>query len=293
MKNFDYFEPSTLEEALKLKQDYGKEAKFLAGGTDIFVQIKNKKDLPGYLIDLKEIEDIKNIEEEDGTINIGAGVTITQIKETELIKEHFPSLQKAACNHGSEQVRNLATIGGNLCNGAPSNEMSPPLLTFEAQLELLNSSGKTRLVDLKDFIVGPSKTQIQEDEILTRIIVPKWEDKNVLCDYERYGIRNHMDLALASVGVLLEFEADKKTVKKANIALGGVAPTPMCLPDEEEKELENSTLTEEKIQTVAELASKSCSPSGRRIPADYRRQVIGVMIKRILTGMKESLVNSR
>ena len=287
MKNFDYFEPSTLEEALKLKKEYGENAKFLAGGTDLFVQMRDKKITPENLIDLKNIKELTEVKEEEKIVKIGSRVTITQLKDTKLIQDYFPVLSKAASHHGSEQVRNLATIGGNLCNAAPSNETSPALLTLDAELELVSEAGEIRTILLKDFITGPSKTNIKNDEILRSINVPKWTSKNVFVDYERYSTRNQMDIALASASVLIELDENKSKIKKANIALGGVAPTPMRLSEELEKELENKALNEENISKIAEGASKICNPSGRRLPADYRRQIINVLVKRMLTNIDE------
>ena len=164
--------------------------------------------------------------------------------------------------------------------------MSTPLLTLNAELELVNEAGKKRVVSLKDFITGPSKTLLKNDEILRTIIVSKWKNKKIKTDYERYSTRNQMDIALASVSVLLEFDEGKKAIKNANIALGGVSPTPIRLPEKLERKLENITLTEDNIAKISEEAAMICNPSGRRTPADYRRQVISILIKRILTDMR-------
>ncbi|WP_277397856.1 FAD binding domain-containing protein [Natranaerofaba carboxydovora] len=273
-----------------MKKEYGENAKFLAGGTDLFVQMRDHKITPQYLIDLKNISELEKIEEEENAVRIGSRATITQLKDTKLIRDYFPSLSKAASCHGSEQVRNLATVGGNLCNAAPSNETSPPLITLDAELLLINEAGTKRTVLLKDFITGPSKTQIEQDEILHSIIVPKWTNGNVLTDYERYSTRNQMDIALASASVLLQLDENNEKILKANIALGGVAPTPMCLPEELEKELEGKTLTEDNIEKIANRAATSCNPSGRRTPVEYRRQIINVLVARILRGMQNKLL---
>jgi carbon-monoxide dehydrogenase medium subunit len=186
-------------------------------------------------------------------------------------------LAKAAARLGSVQVRNRATIGGNLCNASPSAEMAPALLVLDAQAEVYGKTG-TRTVDMDEFFLGPGVTNLGDGEILTSLKIPLAGNRQGSV-YDRVSARNAMDLAVVSVAVLLGLDGDEKIVK-ARIAFGAVAPTPIRMPAVE-KQLEGNVLSDELVLESAELAAQACKPiSDLRAGANYRREMVKNLCRR-------------
>ncbi len=276
MSRYSYHKPQTLEEALRLKE-VKPGAEFIAGGTDVMVQIKNRELRPSDLISLRNIPGLARIEANGGT-RVGALTTITDIARHPSLGATFPVLVEAARRIGSVQIRNAATIGGNLCNCSPCADMALPLLVHEAKLRL-RSSETTREVPVEDFFKGPSESCLRTDEIMTEIYLAP-PDKNIRAVFLKKG-RVKMDLSVASVAVLLEMDGD--LCLKARIAAGSVAPVPLRLRAVEEI-LEGSILSEKIIREAQKLSEKSVSPiTDIRSSEDYRRQIVGVFVKRGLT----------
>ncbi|MBW1933558.1 MAG: xanthine dehydrogenase family protein subunit M [Deltaproteobacteria bacterium] len=275
MKRFQYFKPQSLQQAWQLKREWP-NAFFIAGGTDLMVQIKNMELSPPALISLRSIAELKGIETGQ-TTRIGALTTISDISQHPELAQKFPLLQEAARNLGSFQIRNVATIGGNLCNCSPSADMALPLLVLEAKLKLQRPQG-TRLISVEELFKGPGKTCLYPDEILTDILLnhPRQNAKSIFLKKGRVK----MDLALASLAVLLETEEEK--CLKARLAAGSVAPVPLRLK-EVEAMLEGKVLTEDLIEEAQELAMKVITPiSDVRASRQYRRQILAVLVRRTL-----------
>ncbi len=270
----EYKKPQTLEEALRLKEAQA-GARFIAGGTDLLVQLKNKSiAAPLALISLRSISDLKGIAIGEKT-RLGACTPISDILSNQGIAERYPVLFEAASHLGSVQIRNVATIGGNLCNASPCADTSLPLLVLDAKVELQGREG-TRQVALEDFYRGPGQTCLNPGELLVAILLdpPRPHAKSIFFKKRRVA----MDLAQASVAMLLELEGD--ICRFARIAAGSVAPTPMRLKPVEAL-LEGKKLTSELIAEAQALASRTISPiTDLRASADFRRQIIGVFIKR-------------
>jgi len=240
------------------------------------VQIKNMELSPPALISLRSIAELKGIETGQ-TTRIGALTTISDISQHPELAQKFPLLQEAARNLGSFQIRNVATIGGNLCNCSPSADMALPLLVLEAKLKLQRPQG-TRLISVEELFKGPGKTCLYPDEILTDILLnhPRQNAKSIFLKKGRVK----MDLALASLAVLLETEEEK--CLKARLAAGSVAPVPLRLK-EVEAMLEGKVLTEDLIEEAQELAMKVITPiSDVRASRQYRRQILAVLVRRTL-----------
>jgi carbon-monoxide dehydrogenase medium subunit len=275
MKRFSYYKPQTIEEALRLKNEKTGAA-YIAGGTDVMVQIKNRELRPSAMISLRNIPDLVHIEVNGGA-RIGALTTIADIIRHPTLGQAFPVLMEAARRIGSVQIRNVATIGGNLCNCSPCADMALPLLVLEAKVRL-RSFETTREVSIEDFFQGPGKSCLLADEMMTDILLDRSE-ANAVAVFMKKG-RVQMDLAVASVAALLDM--DGNLCRKARIAAGSVAPVPLRLRAVEEK-LEGSILSEKMIREAQKLSENSVSPiTDIRSTEDYRRQVVGVFVERSL-----------
>jgi len=277
MREFDYHSPASLEAALSLL-DRCQGAKVLAGGTDLIVQMKEGRIRPQVLIDVKGVAELNRLAfVEDGALFIGAAVPLNRIISYPRVRTVFPALFEACSIVGSMQLRNRATMGGNICNGAPSADTAPPLLTLSARA-IVAGPGGSRPVPMAEFFIGPGRTVVGEKEILVGIEVPP---PQFPCggSYLRHIPRQEMDIAVAGVASFLLFDRED-VCKEARIALGAVAPTPMR-SGRAESILSKRPLTEELIEEAAGEASEEASPiSDVRASAAYRREIVKVLTKR-------------
>jgi len=269
---FVYHRPDTLDEALRLKEA-NEGARFLAGGTDLLVEGGCGTRCPPTVISLRRIESLRGV----GEGRIGALTLIADLVTHPLVRERYPVLAQAAGRIGSVQIRNAATIGGNLCRAAPCADTAPPLLVYEARL-LLRRAGGAREVPLEDFLLGPGETCLGPDEVLEAVLLgpPRAGARGVFL--KRGRVR--MDLSLASVAVLLETEQDR--CRRVRIAAGAVAPTPVRLR-EVEALLEGEAITKELLAEAQALAQRSVDPvTDVRATEAYRRRLTGVFVRRAL-----------
>ncbi len=270
---FEYFEPKMLREALELLAEKGRDAKVLAGGTDLLVQMKIGKIEPKYLINIKRISELEFIKEENQGIRIGALTKLRRIEKSEIVKERFPALYEAVRSMGSVQIKNMGTIGGNLCNASPAADTAPPLLVYDAKLKLASLEGE-RVVPIDEFFTGPGETVLRPGEMLTEIFVP-YQPQNTGSAFIKVA-RVSMDLAKVNVAVSLTLEGG--VVKRARIALGAVAPTPVRAR-EAERFLEGRSPSEEDFRRAGEMASGEIKPiTDLRSTAWYRREVSKVIV---------------
>lgn len=275
MRRFSYAKPQTIEDAIQLKKEK-KNSVYIAGGTDVMVQIKNREIQPSILISLRNIPDLARIKVNGGA-RIGALATIAGIIQHPTLGQAFPVLVEAAQRIGSVQIRNVATIGGNLCNCSPCADMALPLLILEAKARL-QSSETTRDVPIEDFFLGPGESCLERDEIMTDILLDPLPF-NAISIFKKKG-RVKMDLAVASVAVLLEMDGD--FCQKARIAAGSAAPTPIRLKRVEDL-LEGSNLDEKTVQEAQKIAEASVAPiTDIRSTEEYRREIVGVYVRRCL-----------
>jgi carbon-monoxide dehydrogenase medium subunit len=273
MRRFDYLRPKSLKEALQLKKNIA-GAKYISGGTDLIVQIKNRELQPPALISLRSIPELATIEINGGA-RIGALATISDIIQHRELGHNYPVLIEAAKRLGSVQIRNVATVGGNLCNCSPSADMALPLLVLEAKVRL-QAAKTSREIPLSEFFKGPGESCLSSDEILTDILLDP-PRQNAKATFLKKG-RVKMDLALASLALLLEIEGGR--CRKARIAAGSVAPIPLRL-SKVETLLEGGAISKDLISKAQQLATKIVSPiTDVRATEEYRRQIIGVYVKR-------------
>jgi len=273
MRRFDYLRPKTLKEALQLKKTIA-GARYISGGTDLIVQIKNRELQPTALISLRSIPELAPIEVNGGA-RIGALATISDIIQHQELGHNYPVLVEAARSLGSVQIRNVASIGGNLCNCSPSADMALPLLVLEAKVRL-QSAKASREIPLSEFFRGPGESCLASNEILTDILLDPPRQKAKAAFLKKGRVK--MDLAVASLAVLLEMEGGK--CRKARIAAGSVAPIPLRL-SKVEALLEGNAISKDLVSKAQQLARDIVSPiTDVRATEEYRRQIICVYVKR-------------
>ena len=278
LPKFEYHAPTSLSKALDLLEKYDGKAKVLAGGTDLLVSMKKREILPEHLISLKGITKLKGIHDEKKGMKIGASVTLGEIEHSKMIQDKFRVLWDAAQVMASSQVRNLGTIGGNLCSAAPSADTAPPLIVLDASVEIVSSNGK-RTVPAEKFFKGPGEPDLNPGEILTQIIIPNPLKKSGGA-YFKLMRRAAMDLAQVGVAVCLSLDSKKRICKGARIALGAVGSTPIRALKAEQILL-NKELNETVGKEAGKIASQEANPrSSMRASKEYRSEMIEVLTKR-------------
>ena len=288
MIGFEYYAPYSLEEALSLLDNRGEEVKVLAGGTDLIVQMKNGIARPAVIVDVKKIPELNRLEWNDGkSLYIGATVPLSKIITFPPVMEKFSILYQACSIIGSMQLRNRGTVGGNICNAAPSADSAPPLLCLGAKA-IVARLGGNRIIPLDSFFHGPGQTELAPNELLVGIEVAAPPSRSSGC-YLRHTPRQDMDIAVVSVASFLVFSKQKNHCQEARIALGAVAPTPIRVP-QAEAILTGRVLSEEGIEKAAEKAAEAARPiSDLRGSAGYRKEIVKVLTRRTLKKALETL----
>jgi carbon-monoxide dehydrogenase medium subunit len=276
---FDFYQPTTLAEASRVVKDNGPGGRFLAGGTDLVIALKEKGLLPKYIVDLKRVPGLTAIRENsDGSITIGALATMREIETSPLIVKKYPFLAQSAAEVGSIQIRNRATVGGNMANATPSADTAPALIALNAAARIVGVNGE-RIVSLEEFFKGPGQSMMSTDEILTEIKIPKTGPR-LVGEYIKFSPREMMDLAY--VGVAVAYNLNENRCDGVRIVLGAVAPTPIRAK-KAEAVLEGQMLSETLAEKSGQLAAEEAKPiSDVRSSADYRRAMVGAMTKRAL-----------
>jgi carbon-monoxide dehydrogenase medium subunit len=275
VKRFDYFKPRSLEEALQLKETVP-DARFIAGGTDLLVKIKDNEIQPSALISLRSIQELSGAEVNKGA-RIRAATTVSDLIQNAELCENCPLLIDAARQLGSLQIRNVATIGGNICNCSPAADTALPLLVLDAKVRLQSLRG-SREMPLSEFFKGPGERCLNSEEIMTDILLEP-SRPSAKAKFLKIG-RVRMDLAIASIALLLEMEGQR--CQSVRMAAGSVAPVPLRLSRVEEL-LEGQSLTRELIAEAGKAASEMVAPiTDIRASKEYRRHVVGVLVERAL-----------
>jgi len=276
MNQFKYVSPKTIEEVLKLLQQEKSKACIVAGCSNVLPYIKDKKLPAKLLLDISGIEELNYIKESEGEIYIGAGTTISDLINSKIIREECNILYQAAEQFADPTIRNSATIGGNLADASPAADVAPPLLVLDAVLEVESMDGK-REISLKNFFVGPRKTVLHNDEMITSIKI-KDDSINKNGCFIKLGLRQAMAISLATVALILEVEKDK--VADVRIAMGSIAPTPLRLI-KVEGFLKNKKINDELIEEAVKRVREEVKPIGDvRASAEYRRYISGILFKR-------------
>jgi carbon-monoxide dehydrogenase medium subunit len=277
MRRFEYFEPKTLDDAVFLLGRYDGKADILAGGTDLLVEIKERLRAPDYVVNIKKIPGLDRLAY-DATrgLRFGALVTARAIETSPFTAGNYCGLRQAAREIGSIQIRNRATVAGNICRASPSADTLPPLIADGASVRTFGPDGE-RVVLLEEFFTGPGKTVLKECELVTEIAVPA-PAPHTGSVYIKHGRRKAMELA--TVGVAVSLTRDGDTCKDIRIVLGAVAPTPIRAR-QAEAVLRGHKLDEQTIERAGDIAMSESRPiSNVRGSADYRREMVRVLTRR-------------
>jgi len=276
----DYFEPKTVGEAVSLLAKYGAEAKVIAGGTDMLVDMKYKEE-PGCLINIKKIPGLSSIQENGGSLRIGALTTIRDVETNILVRDKLTVLWESSHQFASLQIRNTATIGGNICRASPSGETLAPLLVLEAKGKCVSADGE-KTEPFSSLFQGPGKTSLGSKGLLTEIDVP-YPALGSKSAYLKHAVRGAMDIAMVGVAVLVTPDATKNNVQDVRIGLGAVAPTPIRATKTEAL-LRGKPLSAALIKEAAAMAAAESSPiDDQRSSAENRRWIVEALTRRGLT----------
>ena len=280
MRRFELAVPGSVDECLQILAKRGPDTKVVAGGTDLLPQLKNGVLKPGWVVDLSAVAELRTISDApDGGLRIGASVTARELELDARVRSRFAALAESAAMVGSVQVRNLATLGGNLCNAAPSADMAPPLLALDAEAVIAGPSGQRR-VSMASFFLGVRRTVLAPGELLLEIVVPA-QGAQSGGNYLRHTPRRELDIAVVGVASQVTLAGGKCTT--ARIALAAVAPVPLRATDAEHA-LVGQPLTPQQIERAAELASGAARPiDDHRGSIEFRNHLVRVLTRRTLT----------
>lgn len=290
MRRFEYLEARTLRQAIRMLQQHGQQARIVAGSTDFLVRWRAGFWHPDYVVNIQHIPGLSRVTySARNGLRLGALATIQTLEQHPAIRRHYPALAAAAASFAGVQVRNLATVGGNICNASPSGDTLPALLAYGAECRLSGPDGH-RQMPLAQLFTSPGQTVLTQEEVLTEITLPP-PARNTGSLYIKHSPRGAMDIA--TVGVASALTVDGSGVcTGARIALGAVAPTPLRANAAEDMLL-GQQLSPELLQTAAEQAMSQASPiDDVRGTARYRREMVGVLTRRTLERAAESAKGS-
>lgn len=276
MKPFEYYEPTSLQEAIDLLDRLGSSARILAGGTDLVVRMKRGAAQLEHVVNIKKIGGLDQITADEDGLHVGPLTKLADIAEDPLVRLYCPALAEGADTVGTPQVRNLGTLGGNVCNASPCADTAPALLVSDARVTLLGKKG-SRKVPLADFFTGPGRTCLEQSEMVVDIVVP-YQPEGTRQTYLKLGPRRAADISVVGVAVSLSF--DGETCSRARIAMGSVAPTPLRAR-ETEALIEGKPWQGLNPQEAGEKASAEARPiSDVRGSEEYRSEMVATLVER-------------
>lgn len=279
---FEHLAPVSLKEAISLLTKHGKNARIIAAGTDLLLQIRAKQIKPQYVIDITGIPELDYVSyDRQHGLRIGALTTVRTLQRSAEVRERYPIISQATSQMASVAIRNVATIGGNLCNAAPSADSAPSLIALSARARIIGPD-KERIVLLEDFFTGPGQTVLEEGEILTEIQIPATVP-GTRGRYIKHAIRGSVDMAIVGVAVVIVIEPSDKICQDIRIALGAVAPTPVRAFTAEEV-IRGKQINEDLIARAAQVASDGINPRpGVRASTGYKKEMVKVFTQQALT----------
>ncbi|MDB2583747.1 xanthine dehydrogenase family protein subunit M [Alphaproteobacteria bacterium] len=277
MSDTQYLAAKTIDEAVQAHNQANGSARFLAGGTDLLVQIKSGIKKPNLVIDVKKIVELNNIEEiSENEFIVGASVSGANLNRNKKFSSLWPGVIEAFRLIGSEQIQGRASLGGNLCNGSPAGDSVPALIAAGCTAIIAGPDGKKEL-PIEEFHTGPGKTVLKNGEMLVSLKFPKRES-NSSDAYLRMTPRTEMDIAVVGCGVNLTLDNDICT--SVRVSLGAVAPTPLLIKEASDI-MVGTNLNSEVLEKVAKICMESCNPiNDKRGTIEYRTKVAGVLFKR-------------
>src|SRR3990170_4261301 len=276
MQSFSYVRPTTVEEAIALLEEHGEGARLLAGGTDLVIELRNRWRKPKIVVDLKRIEELRpSIRQEDARLVITAGTVMADLAADERVRKHFPALVEAADVVGSIQIRNRATLAGNICNGSPAADTAPPLLVYDAAVVVVGPGG-TRRVPVDDFIVDSGRVALGRGELVAAIDLPV-PARPVGSAFVRLTRRRGTDLA----SITLACAVDGAGLTR--LAYGSVGPRALLFVDASGTLADPGAPDEAKRAILGQMfAAARPSPRSVRASPEYRRAMLPVLGARAL-----------
>lgn len=279
LPRFKYLKAENLPHAVELLGQQAGRAKLLAGGTDLIVDMRERRQTPQALIDISMVRELQAVALDDRSVQIGAGVTIAELLAHPAVKAELQALWEACIWFADLLTRNKATIGGNIANASPGADLVVPLLALEASVILVSKGGE-RTLALHDFLQGPRRTAMKPGELLTEVVVPRRMIPGQR--YEKLGLKHGGAIAVVSVATLMAAEDGR--CGRVRIALGAVAPKPFRAR-EAERALEGQFFSPDLAGRAADLAAEASSPiTDVRGSAEYRRAMVKVLVRRGLLG---------
>ncbi len=279
-----YARPETLEEALLFLKRHGPHTRPLAGGTDVMVDLRSGKLKAPYLLDISRLPELQGISMSEEGLSIGAGVTISEIHSSPLVAEHAPSLIKSCAFFGSLQIRNVATMGGNVGNASPSADTAPALLVHGAEAVLAGAAGARR-VPVENLFEGPYRSGLKSHELMLRFILKP--ARGMFSDFQKIGRRKALAIARMSMAILAESAGDG-TFRFVRLALGSATPTPMRVRALESflagKRPDRKTLDDGAVLMAEEMVRIT----GRRPSTIYKEKAVQGLFLRMLYPLLEN-----
>lgn len=278
MDSFNYLRPKDLKEALEMLREEGTYP--LAGGTNLLVDIRAGAIRPRTVVDIGFLPELRELAHQNGSIEIGSCLNMTEIANSALIKSRIPLLAQSALSVGGPQIRNRATLGGNIVSASPAADTVVSLIALDAEATLQSVTGMRKML-LEDLFLGPGQTKIKKDELLTQIsFKPPGSDEKGL--FFKFGRRNAMAISVVNLAIVVTVDQMTEKWRSARIALGSVAPV-VIRARKAESLVSNQQVDEALIQMVAEAAASECSPiSDIRASAHYRRAMVEVHVQWVL-----------
>ncbi len=279
LPTLELHEATSLDEAAALLNRYAPDARLLAGGTDLLVDLKTGRGTAGHLVSIQGISELRGVSETSSGLRIGALTTLNELDASPVIARRYPALRDATGRMAAPQIRNAATVGGNIAGAVPCADLPPVLLVSGASVVLWSPTGERR-VGLEDLFVGPRETILQQDEVLIAVTVPT-PPRGFGAAYARFALRDGNAIAVAAVAAGLLLDPDD-TVRKARIALGAVAPTPR-LVEPAGALLAGRPVDEDALDEAAEAAIAAAEPiTDIRGSAEFRRRLVGTLTRRAI-----------
>ena len=282
MRNFDYKLPTSLNELTDMLSHDEHTARLLAGGTDLVVAMRGGRITPEVVIDTKRVEEMNELSFNDHTMILGASVTCRTVCRNPQVVKNFPALIDCATLIGGTQIQNRATLGGNLCNAAPSADTIPALIVLKAQANICGPHG-SRHVPVEEFCTGPGQTILEPNEILVSFSIPLPHEHEGAF-FIRFIPRNDMDIAIANAAASIVIDNSGGTIIEGRVAIGSVAPTPLYVSDVEPV-LSGRPIADDVIAQAADIARQAARPiTDMRGTVDQRKHLTEVLVKRALNG---------
>jgi len=280
MFDVDYIRPQNLGEALDFLKEHGPDTTILAGGTDVMIDMRAGVLKSRYLLDVSRLPELRDMKFDNGELSIGAGVTITEIGQSEIIERHAPALQKATDRFAGRQVRNIATIGGNVAHCSPCGDTIPPLLIHDALAVVVSPAGQ-RKVPIEEMAGGPYHCTLRPSELITHFILKPKPEEVEFADFQKIGRRKELAIARMSMAAMIAQESDK-SISFIRFALGSCTPTPYRFREIEEM-LQGRVPDEILLWEAGRiLAARMIEITGRRLSVVYKEPAIQGLFVRMM-----------